>query len=404
LRIAARGAGLLSLLCIALLVGCGKSESTDSSNGAADTDSTHVASGTDKNDRDKNDKDKEDEKEEQPIVVDVVVLQQGSIESVIRAAANLEAERQVEVLAEASRRVVELLVEEGDVVRKGQSLLRLEEDEQRTALKRAETNHEKAKREVQRQKNLHERDLTSDQAYNDASDELKRTELLLEDAERAFSYTNVHAPIAGTITLRTVNIGNQVSVGQHLFSIIDFESMVAYVYIPEKNLKDLAVKQDVRVRARAVRDEIYAAKIERISPVVDPRSGTVKVTVGVGGQPGLRPGLFVDIAVVTATRDDALLLPKRALLYDNDQIFVYKLEEERRVSKRLVRPVLSDADFVMPLDGFAVGDSIVVAGQTGLKDQALVRLTTDPEPQDSEEDEADEDSRTSVASEGSHDD
>jgi hypothetical protein len=84
---------------------------------------------------------------------------------------------------------------------------------------------------------------------------------------------------------------------------------------------------------------------------------------------------------------------------------VYKLEEKRRVSKRLVRPVLSDPEFVMPLDGFAVGDSIVVAGQTGLKDQALVRLTTDPEPEESGADEDDDDeSRTSMASEGSHDD
>lgn len=386
LRISARGACLLSILCIALLAGCGSSESTDASQETSDKST---------------DSDKEDDTKEQAIVVEVVVLERGSIESVIRAAANLEAERQVEVLAEASRRVVELLVEEGDRVRKGQSLLRLEEDEQRTALKRAETNYEKAKREVERQKKLHERDLTSDQAYNDASDELKRSELLLEDAQRVFSYTNVRAPISGTVTLRTVNVGNQVSVGQHLFSIIDFESIVAYVYIPEKNLKDLAVKQDVRVTARAIRDEIYHAKVKRISPVVDPRSGTVKVTIGVGGQPGLRPGLFVDIAVVTATRDDALLLPKRALLYDSDQVFVYRLEEKRRVRKLLVRPLLSDADFVMPLDGFAAGDSVVVAGQTGLKDRALVRLTTDPQPDESEDDEAEKESRTSVVSEGS---
>lgn len=414
MRIAARGAWLLCLLYVGLLAGCGGSESEDSAEGKSAADSTQVAQeGTadadedTKTDKDKDKKDKknddDEEEKEQPIVVDVVALQRGSIESIIRAAANLEAERQVEVLAEASRRVVQLLVEEGDRVRKGQSLLRLEDDEQRTALKRAETNHDKAKREVERQKNLHAKDLTSDQAFNDASDELKRSELLLEDAQRALSYTDVRTPIAGTVTVRTVNVGNQVSVGQHLFSIIDFESIVAYVYIPEKNLKDLAVKQEVRVAARAVREETYSASVKRISPIVDPRSGTVKVTVGVGGQPGLRPGLYVDIAVVTATRDDALLVPKRALLYDNDQVFVYKLEPQRRVKKLLVRPLLSDAEFVMPLDGFAEGDSIVVAGQTGLKDQALVRLTTDPEPEESD-DETAQHSASSTSHEGSHHD
>jgi RND family efflux transporter MFP subunit len=293
---------------------------------------------------------------------------------------------------------VELLAEDGDVVRKDQILLRLESDEQITALKRAETNYEQAKRDVERQKNLHDRDLTSDQAFNDAADELKRTELLLEDARREVSYTEVRATIAGTVTLRTVNVGNQVTLGQHLFSIIDFESIVAYVYIPEKELKHLAVGQDVRVGAHAVREALYDAKVKRIAPVVDPRSGTVKVTIGVGGQKGLRPGLYVDVAVVTATRDDALLIPKRALLYDNDQIFVYKLQPERRVTKMLVHPALADPDFVMPMQGFAVGDSIVVAGQTGLKDQALVRLMTDPEPGESEGDKAGDEARTTATS------
>jgi membrane fusion protein (multidrug efflux system) len=380
------------MLC---LMGCGGSSGNDAS--TAEADSTQVTEADAAGKPQAGDRENSDEPKEQAIVVEVEPLQRGPIESVIRAAANLEAESSVEVLAEASRRVVERLAEEGDVVKKGQLLLRLESEEQTTALKRAETNHDQALREYERQKNLHERNLTTEQAFNDAADEVKRTELLLEDARRELSYTEVRAPIAGTVTERLVNVGNQVTIGQHLFSIIDFESIVAYVYIPEKDLKELSVGQDVRVQARAVREEPYNATIERIAPVVDPRSGTVKVTVGVGGKPGLRPGLYVDVAVVTATLPDALLVPKRALLYDNDQIFVYKLEPERRVKKMLVHPVLSDADNIVPRTGFAAGDSIVVAGQTGLKDNALVRLTTDPEP--SEEDDAEGGEQTTAAAE-----
>jgi len=118
----------------------------------------------------------------------------------------------------------------------------------------------------------------------------------------------------------------------------------------------------------------YAGRIERIAPVVDPKSGTVKVTVDVGAQRGLRPGMYVDVELVMATRDDAVLVPKRALVYDNDQMFVYRLTNEKRVERVYVEPRLTDKFYVEPRAGLEAGDEVVVAGQAGLKDGALVSL------------------------------
>ena len=98
------------------------------------------------------------------------------------------------------------------------------------------------------------------------------------------------------------------------------------------------------------------------------------MTIDVGAQPGLRPGMYVDVELVMATRADALLVPKRALIYDNDQMFVYRLNEENRVERVYFVPELTDKFFVAPENGLALGDQIVVAGQAGLKDGALVSL------------------------------
>jgi membrane fusion protein (multidrug efflux system) len=306
--------------------------------------------------------------------VEVAVLEHGAMEAVLKASANLEAESQVTVVSEAARRVQAILVEEGDLVMKGQLLLRLQDDEQRSQVARVKSQLDKAQREFDRQTGLHGRGLATDAALNDATFELDQQRIGFEDAKRELSYTEVRAPIDGTVTSRQVNIGNQVQVGQALFELIDFESLVARVFIPEKNLREVAVGQKARVHASAVNVAPYEGTILRIAPVVDPRSGTVKVTVAVGGKPGLRPGLYVDVELITAVNPTALCLPKRALIYDNDQIFAFKLGQDRLVEKLQVIPRLANREFVEPVSGFAQGDSVVIAGQAALKNGARVEL------------------------------
>jgi multidrug efflux pump subunit AcrA (membrane-fusion protein) len=94
--------------------------------------------------------------------------------------------------------------------------------------------------------------------------------------------------------------------------------------------------------------------------------------------------MYVEVELVTAVHDAALLVPKRALVYDNDQVFVFRLKDDegRRVERLRVTPLLENADFVEPSDGLEPGDEVVVAGQSGLKDDGLVRLPGDPEPTD----------------------
>ena len=380
-------AALAAILCVAA-IGCARNQAEESPAAADSTaaDSTRQAGSDSGRGKGKKGKDGKEPAAEQAVPVDVTVLQRGSIESVIRATATLEAENQVGVVAEAARRVTELRVEEGNRVQRGQVLLRLQDAEQRTALKRAEFNLAKAVREFDRQKKLREQDLTSEEAYIAAEEEHSRSKLALEDAERELSYTEVRAAISGVVTQRHVNLGDQVQVGQRLFDLVDFESLVARVYVPEKNLSEIRTGQEARLHSGAVGTQAFTGKVDRIAPIVDPKSGTVKVTVSVAQQAGLRPGVFIDVELITATLADALLMPKRALIYDNDQIFVYRLKPARRVERQLVPALMADKDNIVPASGFAPGDTVIVAGQAGLKDGALVRLPGDPEPKTADDD------------------
>jgi membrane fusion protein (multidrug efflux system) len=330
----------------------------------------------------------EEDRPEEAVPVDVVALERGKIESALRFSATLEAERDVQVLAEAQRRVVELQVEEGDSVKGGALLIRLQDDEQRSALDKAEIELRQATREFNRQKSLFEQNLVSEQVFNDAASVFDQAQIAVDDARRNLAYTEVRAPFAGVVTERLVNVGDYVTLNQPLFRIIDFDSIVARIYVPQKELPALAPGLAARVSADAVGSATLAGTVDRISPVVDPGTGTVKVTVAIPRQQGLRPGLYVEVELVTAVHEDALLLPKRAVVYDNDQLFVFRLGDERRVERIKVEQVLEDVDNIEPASGLGEGDQIVVAGQASLKDGALVRLPGDPEPAEDGEDEA----------------
>lgn len=357
---------LLALLAAPALAGCT----------VGDSDAKTFSAGA---------KAKEDRKEE-AVPVEVAALSRGSIESVLRLSSHLEAEREVQVFAEAPRRVTRLLVEEGDAVAKGQLLLQLQDEEQRSAVAKAEIAVAEARRNFERTKDLHQQKLVTDELFNQAGYTLERNQIALDDARRELGYTQVRAPIAGMVTERKVNLGDHVTVNQQLFRIVDFDSIVARIYVPEKDLARLAKGQPARLRADSLGGERFKGVIDRLSPVVDPGTGTIKVTVATPRQKGLRPGMYVEVELVTAVHDDALLVPKRALVYDNDQAYVFRLKE-RRVERIRVTPRLEDADNVEPDGGLSAGDELVVAGQAGLKDGGLVRLPGDPEDKKDDKDE-----------------
>ena len=156
--------------------------------------------------------------------------------------------------------------------------------------------------------------------------------------------------------------------------MVDFDSIVARVYVPEKELARLEVGQEARIAPEATRGDARIGSIDRIAPVVDPRSGTVKVTVNVPRGENLLPGMYVSVDLVTDTRENAVLVPKKALIYDADQVFLYRVTSDDKVERLLVTPVLEDREHIQPSNNVQAGDRVVVAGQAGLKDGSTVEV------------------------------
>lgn len=318
-----------------------------------------------------------DDPAEQRTPVLVARVGRGSIEAALSAASTIEAERQVTVHAESTGRILSFKIEEGDKIKSGQTLARVKYDDQAAQLTRASASLENAKRDLEIAEKLSRQGIASENELTAAKLAYKTATLDVRDSKRSVGNTRVTAPFAGTVTERFVTEGAFVSAGAQLISVTDFTTLVALVYVPEKELDRIAVGQEAEIVGKAARSRTGVGVVKRIAPVVDATTGTVKVTVGlpetlVGGSTGFLPGMYTEVRLTTQRHDGVVVVPKRALIRDEEEAFVFVVEDD--TAKRVrVELGLADDEHAEVLSGVAEGDEIVVSGQAGLKDAGLVQ-------------------------------
>ena len=318
-----------------------------------------------------------EEPEERATPVLLSTIERGTIQGQIRAASTIEAELQVTVHAEATGRITSLSLEEGDGVAEGQLLAKVRRDAQSLGVERAETNLADAQRELDRVKRLYEQGIASQSELDQAQSSVDQAKLDRKDRRRDLSNTSVRAPFDGIVTQRFIDAGAFVSNGAQIFEITDFSTLVARVYVPEKELDRIAVGQPAEVIGKAAKNRQGTGEVRRIAPIVDATTGTVKVTIGLpenlsGGDKGFLPGMYAEVTLTTERHENVPLLPKPAIVQEDEQTFVFVASGEDRVTRVLVETGLSDDDFVEVVSGIEPGARIVVAGQSGLKDGGLI--------------------------------
>ena len=121
-----------------------------------------------------------------------------------------------------------------------------------------------------------------------------------------------------------------------------------------------------------------SCRIKRISPVVDPASGTFKVTVGLKSDGQLKPGMFVNVHLIISTHENAILIPKTAIVYENEYMNVFVVRDSIAHKIRL-KAGFEDAKKVEALSDIEDGDKVIVVGQAGMKDKTKVRIVAERE-------------------------
>ena len=307
------------------------------------------------------------------IPVETLITDRGSISDYLSYNSTVETEDAVQIFPEISGMVKYVKAEEGDRIELGDTLLVIEDEQLRIAYEEAETNLKFQEMNFSRNEEMFKRKLISDQEYETKKFEFSQARLRYARAELELDNSIILAPFSGVITDRYVQVGARVNSGTQLYELIKLQDMIVRVFIPGQYLLQVAKDQQAVITTDFLSGEEFSGWVKRISPVVDPGSGTFKVTVGIRDKfESLRPGMFVSVRIVTDTRHDAILLPKQAIVYDGGEKYVFVLRDT--VAKRILLQVGYDEnDYIESLIGIGEGEEVIVVGQNGLKDGARVR-------------------------------
>ena len=308
------------------------------------------------------------------VPVKVSVVGTGKISQHVLYSATVEAEETIDIYARGSGLVRRVLVEEGAQVREGQVMVELVDDELKLNEAEAKLAYQKLEGQLRRKEELFNRQLLAKEEYEDLKINVEQSKIRWERARLSLDYARVRAPVSGVISKRSVKLGDRIGASTKLYEMVNLSRLIAYVHVPGQGMHNLAVGQPALVTTDFLPGTNFQGKILRISPVVDPGSGTFKVTLELKSKNRLlRPGMFINAHIVTATHPRAVLVPKRAVVYDDGMPHVFVVSDST-VNKIRFEMGFDDTEFVEVLAGVKKGDQIVVVGQNGLKDKAKVRI------------------------------
>lgn len=313
------------------------------------------------------------------VPVEVATARRAPVTQAFQGTATLQAVATSEVVSKATGVVLQLLVEEGDAVKSGQLLAKLENDRQRLALRQARADLAKQESEYQRTQQMFERKLIANDAFDRARFDLEAVRARVAMQELELSYTEIRAPIGGVVSERMIRQGNLVQINQALFRIDDFDPLEAVVNVPEREMQRIAAGQPVTMLVDAVPGEAFEGSVARVSPVVDAASGTFRVVAHFrDGENRLRSGMFGRLSVVHDVREEVLTVPRQALLAEDQDAAVYQIDSDGVARRQPVSLGYVSGGVAEIREGLEAGAVVVTLGQAGVRDGTKVQVLNPP--------------------------
>jgi membrane fusion protein (multidrug efflux system) len=311
------------------------------------------------------------------------------IEDRIEATGQLLARSQAAVAAQVGGQITRVARDEGEGVADGELVIeidperrKLEADSARAMLAQAEAQAAEAERELGRIEKLHAQGVAAaaklDQvrtALRSARSSRESLQAQLGMAERSVRDSSVTAPFAGLVARRYVSEGEFVAPGQKLFELVALDPIEVEFHLPERDSSRVSQDAPVAVRVAPFPDQVFEARVTVVSPTIDPATRTLRVKAELPNPDGrLRPGLFARADLGVAVREGVAMIPEEAVLQRADGAVAFRLVGDGRVERRALELGVIREGRIEVRSGLAVGDRVVVRGQSDLVDGAAVSV------------------------------
>lgn len=332
-----------------------------------------------------------------PEAVATTVSEEQSWEGTLSAVGSVATAKGVALAADAAGVVTRVAFESGNSVKQGQVLVEIDSKVERAQLASALTRKELATTTLTRTRSLAAKGVIS-AAQLDADEAALQTATTdVEGLQAQIAKKTIRAPFSGKLGIRAVNLGQYLQPGTPVTVLETIDAVHVDFSLPQQRLADVAVGQAVRITVEGSTTPPLDGTIAAVDPTVDSVTRAIKLRADVSNKTeGLRPGMFVRVAVVMPQKTKSVTVPATAIVHApyGDSVFIVEDRKAetpgpaktpdgkpvRVARQQFVRVGASRGDFVSVLDGMKPSQEVVTGGAFKLRNNATVYVDNTKQP------------------------
>jgi len=343
---------------------------------------------------------KEEVVEETEITVDIAKAEKRDIAKSASYSGIVRGENEVYIMPKVMARVTAIYVKPGDQVREGQTLLVLDSSDYEAAVKQAEAalaQAEAAKRandvqketalaNYERMKKLHEAGAVSDQQMEQARSQyealaaggaeaaVEQARAGLLQAQTQLNHCIIKSPISGVVGSINLSLGDTASPQSPAAVVTETSRLEIEVLVSESEVSYIEAGREVDVFIDAVQDEPFKGRVKSVATVPDPVKRSYVVEVMLDNPDGsIRSGMFAEVSIATISKDDALCVPRSAVIPKGGRDVVYTVDKESRAREKEVTAGIENSSYIEIVKGVKEGEKVITRGNTLVNDGTRVR-------------------------------
>ncbi len=303
-----------------------------------------------------------------------------TLQQKLTALGNLTANQSVDITPQINGRIVGLSLTDGGNIKYGKRLVELDDREQSAIVAQARIAHEDAQRQLEYMETLIKRKAIS-------VDELKAQRATVDRLEAALlaelailDYYTLKAPFSGTLSFHELSVGALINAGTVITTLDDLSAMKLTFDLPETSLSHVHRGARITATTDAWPGKTFTGTIDSISPRIDPANLTFRVrAILENPATQLRPGMLMRTSV-ERPGEQQLVVPSRSILFDGNRRFVFVIDEQSKVERRLITTGQTVDEYIVVLSGLNAGEMVVNEGAVKVTDGRQVKVMTKDQP------------------------
>lgn len=315
------------------------------------------------------------EKEIIAIPIKTALVTKNKIDNTLQVTGEFEARQELTLVAESQGRIVRLKVKEGDYIRKGQQIAKLDDSALQSQLSMAQAAYQKALKDVERYSNLEKVGAISKLQLEEVQLGLKNAEANVASVRQQMQFSGITAPMSGIVNQRFVEQGSFVLPGNPVVEIVDISRLKMVVKVPETEVVKLKRGQKVSIQTDVYPETTFKGKVSVIGVKADQaKKYEVEIAINNKKSNPLKAGMYGMVQFEDTKAKESLFIPRTAIIGSLKDAKVYTIDSSKMAHLKSISTGEVIEDEVEVLTGLTENEEVVTIGQINLTEGKLTKV------------------------------